>query len=78
MIVDRNENDILRVQAQQASLFGLLKGGIPTAEPAEAWRALTAALAETLSVQSASIWLLTPDCLRLRLVCEHNPTVIRK
>jgi hypothetical protein len=60
MIVDRNENDILRVQAQQASLFGLLKGGVPTMEPSAAWRALTAALAETLGVEGQGFHIARP------------------
>ena len=47
MIVDRDENDHLRVQAQQAALFGLLKGGIPVAKPEDAWPALTEAARTT-------------------------------
>ncbi|HEY2629807.1 MAG TPA: EAL domain-containing protein [Usitatibacter sp.] len=72
MIVDRDENEILRVQAQQAALFGLLKGGIPTAEPGEAWPALTEALAATLGIRRASIWLFNEDRSILRLAREHD------
>jgi diguanylate cyclase (GGDEF)-like protein/PAS domain S-box-containing protein len=72
MIVDRDENEILRVQAQQAALFGLLKGGIPTAQPGAAWPALTEALATTLGIRRASIWLFTDDRAVLRLAHEHD------
>src|SRR5579862_4593420 len=72
MIVDRDENNHLRVQAQQAALFGLLKGGIPVAEPAAAWPALTAALASTLDIRRASVWLFNEDRSILRLVHEHD------
>src|SRR6185369_7805869 len=56
----------LRVQSQQATLFALLKSGIPTALAADAWKALTEATAKTLAVQRASIWLL--DAKRERLI----------
>jgi diguanylate cyclase (GGDEF)-like protein/PAS domain S-box-containing protein len=58
----------LRVQSQQATLFALLKSGIPTALAADAWKALTEATAKTLAVQRASIWLL--DAKRERLTLQ--------
>jgi len=72
MLVDRGENDHLRVQAQQAALFGLLKGGIPVAEPRAAWPALTEALATTLRIRRASVWLFNEDRSVLRLAHEHD------
>jgi diguanylate cyclase (GGDEF)-like protein/PAS domain S-box-containing protein len=72
MIVDRDENEILRVQAQQAALFSLLKGGIPTAVPGAAWPALTEALASTLGIRRASIWLFSGGRSILRLAHEHD------
>ncbi|QJR15329.1 bifunctional diguanylate cyclase/phosphodiesterase [Usitatibacter palustris] len=49
----------LRVQAQQAALFALLKSGISSAEPAQAWRALTETTAKTLRCHRVSVWLFT-------------------
>jgi diguanylate cyclase (GGDEF)-like protein/PAS domain S-box-containing protein len=57
----------IRVQAQQATLFALLKSGIPTAGAATAWKALTEATAKTLAVRRVSIWRLTADRERLCL-----------
>jgi diguanylate cyclase (GGDEF)-like protein/PAS domain S-box-containing protein len=57
----------LRVQSQQATLFALLKSGIPTALAADAWKALTEATARTLAVQRVSIWLLDDKRDRLTL-----------
>ena len=74
MVVDRDENDMLRVQAQQAALFGLLKSGIPTAEPDAAWPALTEALATTLSIRRASVWLFNADRSEIRLAYEYDST----
>ena len=64
----RPPDDIaIRVQAQQATLFALLKSGVPTAGTAAAWPALTEAAAKTLAVQRASIWSFSADGQRLRL-----------
>jgi len=57
----------IRVQAQQATLFALLKSGIPTAGAATAWKALTEATAKTLAVRRVSIWRLSADRERLCL-----------
>jgi len=57
----------LRVQTQQATVFALLKSGIPTALAADAWKALTEATARTLSVRRVSIWLLDGKGDRLML-----------
>lgn len=56
-----------RAQAQQATLFALLKSGVPTAGAETAWRALTEAAARTLEVARASVWLLSDDHDRLVL-----------
>jgi diguanylate cyclase (GGDEF)-like protein/PAS domain S-box-containing protein len=64
---DPRDPSALRVQAQQATLFALLKSGIPTAGAESAWRALTEATARTLAVRRASVWTLSPDAARLRL-----------
>ena len=56
-----------RAQAQQAALFALLKGGIPTAATLVAWRALTETAARTLEVARASVWLLSEAGDRLVL-----------
>ena len=57
----------IRVQAQQATLFALLKSGIATAGAEIAWKALCEATAKTLSVRRASVWMLSADLQRLRL-----------
>jgi diguanylate cyclase (GGDEF)-like protein/PAS domain S-box-containing protein len=57
----------IRVQAQQATLFALLKSGVPTAGKDTAWKALTEATARTLSVERVSIWKLSTDHQRLVL-----------
>jgi len=67
--VNRGQDEgALRVQAQQATLFALLKSGIPTALAPEAWKALTEATAKTLAVRRVSIWLL--DAKRERLILQ--------
>src|SRR5205809_499843 len=58
----------IRVQAQQATLFALLKSGIPTALASDAWKALTEATAKTLGVRRVSVWLL--DATREHLTTE--------
>ncbi len=57
----------MRAQAQQATIFALLKSGIPTAGAGAAWQALTEAAARTLEVAHASVWLLSDDGMRLAL-----------
>ena len=56
-----------RLHAQQATLFGLLKSGVPTAGKEAAWKALTEAAAKTLGVQRASIWMVGADREELHL-----------
>ncbi len=56
-----------RAQAQQGALFGLLKGGVPTAGAQVAWPAITEAAGRTLEVARASVWILSDDRASLRL-----------
>ena len=59
----------MRAQAQQATIFALLKSGVPTAGASAAWQALTEAAARTLQVAHASVWLLSDDGMRLLFYC---------
>ena len=62
-----------RAQVQQAALFALLKGGVPTAGAQTAWRALTEAAGRTLEVARASIWILSTRAVQqnpVKLVVE--------
>jgi diguanylate cyclase (GGDEF)-like protein/PAS domain S-box-containing protein len=65
--MDRSPEDFA-VRAQQAAIFALLKGGIPTAGTPTAWRALTEAAARTLAVARASVWILSDARDRLTAV----------
>lgn len=56
-----------RAQSQQAALFALLRGGVPTAGAGAAWPALTEAAARTLEVTRASVWIFSDDLERLVL-----------
>ncbi|APV49333.1 hypothetical protein BWI17_06350 [Betaproteobacteria bacterium GR16-43] len=62
----------IRVQAQQATLFALLKSGIPTALAGDAWKSLTEATAKTMGVRRVSVWLLDAPREHLTMECLYD------